>query len=200
MPLVARGDGLGEIRCELHPAVRRTEEVAREDDALRLQRAQVEVVTAAVTGGDDVSEEPGFGTRQRFDPSLHMARLHQPPDEVSPSEPARRPRRPPAGDDHVAAGLVQLLGDLAARLGAADDEHAAGRERLLVAIVVHVDLEQVRRQRVGGRRPVGALVRARGEDDGAGAQLPGRRAQDESAVEASIESTDTFSRTGAPAA
>jgi hypothetical protein len=133
----------------------------------------MEVVTAPVTGRDDVPEEPGLGRRQRFDTGLDMARLRQPPDEVSPSETPRRPRGPPASQDDVASGLVQLLRDLAAGLGATDDEHTAGREGSLVAIPVRVDLEELCRQRLGTRRPVRTLVRARGKDDGPRAQLSG---------------------------
>jgi hypothetical protein len=69
---------------------------------------------------------------------------------------------------------VQLLGDLAAGLAAADHQHAAGREGLGIPESFHVDLEQVGRQRAGPCRPVRTLVGACGEDHAIGAK-PARR-------------------------
>ncbi len=52
------------------------------------------------------------------------AGLDYPPGDVAIAEAARRPGRLPAGENYLAAGLVQLLRDLAAGLAAADYEHA----------------------------------------------------------------------------
>ena len=108
-----------------------------------------------------------------------MAGLDQPPDEVSPPDASRSPRCPAAGEDNIASGVVQLLGDLATRLCAADHEHAAGRKGSLVAVSLRVDLEEIGRQRVGARGTMRTLVGARGEDDGAGTELSAGRLEGE---------------------
>src|SRR5690349_13355123 len=69
---------------------------------------------------------------------------------------------------------MELLGDLAARLSAAHHEHRSVGQRSRVAVVVHVELEQVRSKPSGGGWTVRALVGAGAEHDPAGPQLAGR--------------------------
>ena len=104
------------------------------------------------------------GVGSELDRIIEEAGLEDPPDEVVIAEPARRPRRPPAREEDLAAGLVQLLGDLAARLAAADDQHRPGGQLARIAVVLDVDLEQVRRERRRAGRPVRALVGAGAQD------------------------------------
>ena len=87
----------------------------------------MEVVSAAVPGGENVRPQPGARIGQRLDRLVAVARLEQPPDQIVPAEPARHPGGPSAGEHDLAAGLVQLLGDLASGLAAAHDQDRAGR-------------------------------------------------------------------------
>jgi hypothetical protein len=102
-----------------------------------------------------------------------------PPHEVAPTEAARQPRRPAAGEDDVSPGLVELLGDLASRLPASDNEHPPWREPLLVSVVVDVDLEQLGRERLRRRWSVRFLVRAGRKHYRVGAKLARGRLQEE---------------------
>jgi hypothetical protein len=92
---------------------------------------------------------------------------------------------------------VQFLRDLAAGLGATDDERAAGREGPLVAIPVRVDLEELGRQRLGTRRPVRRWYAPVARTTEPARSSPADVPRTNSSSSASIESTDTFSRTGA---
>ena len=82
-------------------------------------------------------------------------------------------RQPAAGagcqEDRTSGG-GQLVGDLGAGLGAADDEHGPRRKRRRIAIVRGVELQELRRQR-SGRGGSARTVQAAGRgDDGAGAK------------------------------
>src|SRR5438309_12125739 len=94
-------------------------------------------------------------------------------------ESPRRPGAPAAGEENVAPRLVELFGDLASRLPAADDENAAGRKRLGVGVLLGEELHEVlgKLRRVGWQ--VWTLVAARRDDHGPRAHFSGRRAQDE---------------------
>ena len=109
------------------------------------------------------------------------SRLLEPPDEVAATQPARRPRGLPARQDDVPAGFPELLGELAARLPAADDQDRARRQARLVAVLLHVDPQEAGRQRVGAGGAVGTLERAGAQDDAGGVHVAGRRPGDEAA-------------------
>ena len=76
---------------------------------------------------------------------------------------------------------MEFLGDLAAGLAAADDQHRAGREISRVAVILDVDLKQVRRQRGRWDGAVGTLVGAGTEDHGPCHDLAGGGLQAEAA-------------------
>jgi hypothetical protein len=61
---------------------------------------------------------------------------------------------------------VKLLGDLAAGLATSDDENLAGRQLPRVPVILHVDLNQVSRERGRAGRAVGPLVRPGAQDHG----------------------------------
>jgi hypothetical protein len=126
--LVPPGDAPPEVGRKAHFAVAGAEEVASERHPVGPQRPQVQVVAASVTGREDVCEQPGGRRGQRANRGVHEAGLHDPPEDVQAAKPPGGPRRPAARQDHVAAGLVQLLGDLGARLATADHQHPARRE------------------------------------------------------------------------
>jgi hypothetical protein len=78
---------------------------------------------------------------------------------------ARDPRAATDGEVHLTTGVQQLVGDLAARLAAADDEDAAVGQLLRAAVRARVQLEHVRGDALGERRRRRALVGARGHND-----------------------------------
>jgi hypothetical protein len=149
-------------------------EVAEQLHAQRVQRPQVEVVAAAVAGGEDVGEEPSLRGGQRAHRLVDEARLYQPPEEVVAAEPAGGPRRAAAREEDLAPGLVQLLRELAAGLPAADHEHRPGREAGGLGVVVGVEARDAVREHVGERRAVRPLVGAAAEHDPAGEQVARR--------------------------
>src|SRR4029450_6727824 len=103
-----------------------------------------------------VGEQTGLRSRQRLDRRVQEPGLESPPSEVVLADATRQPGSPAARDDDRAASLVELLRDLAARLAAPHDEHPARRERLLVPVLVHVNLEQPGWQRRLGPGPMGS--------------------------------------------
>src|SRR5215510_9078848 len=79
------------------------------------------------------------------------------------------PARPPYGTAHAhihaTPALIELLGDLAAGIGAADHQHRPGWQGMGVAVVTGVQLDDLRGQGATERRRLGELKRARGDDD-----------------------------------
>ena len=61
---------------------------------------------------------------------------------------------------------MQLLGDLAAGIGAADHQHRPGRQGTGIPVVAGVQLRDFRGQGATEGRRLGELKRARGDDDG----------------------------------
>src|SRR5438094_3673728 len=107
-------------------------------------------------------------------------RLGQPRQKVTATEPTGDPRGAPAGQEHVSSRLVELVGDLAPGLSAADDQNLSGRKCLSVAVAFGVDRVQAAPQGRGGRRTMCLLVRASCDDDRFWTQLAFRRVDDES--------------------
>src|SRR5262249_55318937 len=144
----------------------RADEVTGERDPTELlQRAEVDVVTAAVARREDVREQACARARQIRKRLVAQAGLEQPPHQISVGEPARRPVDAPAREDDVASGFVELFRDLAPGLPAAYDQHAARMKLVGIAIAVGVDREDTVRKRRGGRRSMRTLVRAGCEHD-----------------------------------
>jgi hypothetical protein len=85
---------------------------------------------------------------------------------------------------------VKVLGDLTARLAAADHDNAPGRKRRGVAVLLDVDLQQVRGQRGRAGRPARTLVGARGHDHVPGRDRPGRCVQVKPAGRTALQRRD----------
>lgn len=122
------------------------QEVADEGHAHRAERPEVQVVAAAVVCRSRVRSEAGCRRRQGRDRLVEVARRLQPPDEVAATQPAGRPRGLPAREDDVAAGFLQLLRQLAARLPAADDQDWPRWQAGRVSVVLDIDLQEASRQ------------------------------------------------------
>ena len=97
-------------------------------------------MAAAVAARENVAGQAGGGRRQRLDGCVAEARLDDPPDQIVAAEPARRPGHLAAGEHDVAARGVELLGDLAAGLAAADHEDSARGQLRLAPVVLDVEL------------------------------------------------------------
>jgi hypothetical protein len=187
--LIAPSDGLAQIRRKPGTASVRAEEsdavaqdlqdpkVTEQRDPHLLQRAVVQVVAAAASGRLHVREQPQRRMRQRADRRLVEPGLERPRHDVAIADPPWHPRRPPAREEDLTARLVKVLGDLTTRLAAADHENAPGRKRRGIAVLLDVDLQQVRGQRGRAGRPVRTLVGAGGHDHVARRDRPGRRLQ-----------------------
>jgi hypothetical protein len=80
------------------------------------------------------------------------------------AEPTRGPPGTSACQKDFAAGLMELLGDLAARLATPNHEHRATRQLRRVTVILDVDLEEVRWQRGRSCRSMGPLVGAGAQD------------------------------------
>jgi hypothetical protein len=122
------------------------EEVSEECHTNGVQGPVVEVVAAVAPARLDVPPQPRGGLREILDAVVEAACLVEPPGEVVPVDPARQPARTAAGEEDVTAREVQLLGDLAARLATAHDEHGSGGELVRVAVLLDVDLKEVLRE------------------------------------------------------
>jgi hypothetical protein len=129
--------------------------------------------------GQRIRAEAGRRRRQGRDRLVEEARFEKPPDEVAAAQPAGRPGGLPARKDDLAAGLPQLLRQLAARLPAPDDQDRPRRQAGFVAEPLDVDLEEAGRQRVGAGRAVGALEGSRAQDDAGSLHVAGRCPGDE---------------------
>ena len=197
VPLVTPGDALAEVRREAGAAAVGAEEVPEHGDAQLAQRAVVKVVAAAGSRRLHVGEQPSSGSGNDST-VVEEPRLERPPRQVPATEPAGEPRSPPTGQGDITACQVQLLGDLAPRLAAADDQHRTRRQFRRVAVVLDVDLQQILRER-GRSWPVGPLVGAGAEDHCPGDDLAGRRLEEETTFgPGPSEVASMPSRTGAP--
>jgi hypothetical protein len=114
MPLVSPGEALPKVLGESQVSVRHAQEMSDEGDALCSEHPQVQVVPAAMAGGDGVRGQLRRRRRQGLHRLGQKAGVDQPVEDVLPPNPARDPGCPAAGENDLSAGLVELLGDLAA--------------------------------------------------------------------------------------
>jgi hypothetical protein len=121
--LVAPGDRLAQIRCEPGTTAGRTIQVPHQGHTSLAQGPEVQISTAVVPGHQHVAGEPSGRARQGLEGGVQVAARSRPPDEIAAVDPARRPGGLPAGQDDLASGIVQLLGELAAGLPASDDQN-----------------------------------------------------------------------------
>jgi hypothetical protein len=176
--VIAPRHALTQVGREPGPAPVGAEEVPEQGHPGPVQGPQVQVVAAAVAGGEDVRLQPRRGARERLDRVVQEPGFGRPPDQVVVADPAGHPRGSPAGKEHVASGLVQFLRDLAAGLAAPDHEHFAGRQRTGASVLGEFDLHQIGRQGIGAGGPVGPLIRAGANDHGRGEDVAARRPQE----------------------
>jgi hypothetical protein len=134
--------------------------------ALHGEGAQVDVVPAVAAGDVVVGAEPHrVGVVELVDAAGVGAHVVEPGDDVAAAVPAGDARRGTGGQVHGAAREVQVLGDLAARLAGADDEHGPFGELLGVLVRRGVQLRDPVGDALGHPRDARHLVRAGGHDD-----------------------------------
>src|SRR2546423_6651106 len=97
----------------------------------------------AVTRSQDVGEEPVGRVAQRAQRRIPEAGLDDPPYKIPITKPPGRPERPTAGDHDLAAGLMELLGNLTAGLPASHHENAARRQRRSAEVTLDIDDEYI---------------------------------------------------------
>jgi hypothetical protein len=109
----------------------------------------------------------GRGVRELAGPLVEEPGLGQPVDRVTSAIRRRQPADGARCQDDAPPGRHQVLGDLTARLRAANDQHGAVGQPVGVAVVGGVQLLDRSWERpCDGRDPRHVLV-ARGDDDGA---------------------------------
>src|SRR5687768_16672062 len=107
---------------------------------------RAEVVAPVAAGQLRVSLTGPGAARQLVDGPLEPAHCPQPTRDVPAPIAPRQPPTPPYAEVEPSSGAHEFLGDLAARLAAADDEHRSGRQGRWVAVGVGVDLRDAGRQ------------------------------------------------------
>ena len=103
----------------------RADESTEQLDPGRMKRAEVEVVAAVVARGLRVADKTRRRRGELVRGAIEEAGLPKPPDDVPTANAAGHPRASTAGEEDLPPGLVQLLGQLASGLAAADDQHIA---------------------------------------------------------------------------
>ena len=175
-------DACHEIVVEPHGVFVGAREPARERDAHRLQRPVVQVAAAAVTGRERVGHEPRAG-RHPVERLIEEPGVDRPPHEIAVADTPRDPGSASAREHDVASGLVQFLGDLAARLAAADHQHVPLGKSRRVRVARDVEHGDVDGERGKPLRPVGPLERAARRGEHAGADRPVRGVELEPVVD-----------------
>jgi hypothetical protein len=104
----------------------------------------------------------------RFGRLIVEPELDRPLMRVASPVPARDPRDPAGGQQHVAPGHGQLVGDLGARLAAAYDQHGSGRQTGRAAVPSRIALVDVGRQPGGQSRDDRTALTAAGDHHGSG--------------------------------
>ena len=153
----------------------------------------MQVVAAAPAGRLHIGDQSSRRRGQRAERQVEEGGLVQPADDVAAAGPPRRPGRPPAREEHVAARLVQLLSNLAARLAAADHQHSPRRKCRGIAVILGVDPQHPGRERGGTIGAVRALVGARAHDNRVGLHVACCRAEQEATRRSRFQSVDADS-------
>jgi hypothetical protein len=144
-------------------------------------------MAAAVAGHEQVGAQPSGGCGEGAERGVEEAGLLEPGDDVAAAGPPGQPRRPPAGQEHLAARLVEFLRELAAGLAAAHDQDLARRKGGRVAVVPGVEHQHSTREPGRDRRAVGPLIGAGAHHDRRCLELAGRGAKQEPAAGSGFE-------------
>ena len=133
--------------------------------AFQRELAQVDVAPT-IAAGDIVVGVVAHALAQRVLVHGHVVVVHvgQPVDHVAAPVEACTARCIAHGQVHLAAGQVQVFGDLRSGLARAHHQHGAIGQRLRVAVLLGMDLHDARRQALGQARDDGHVVAARGHD------------------------------------
>ncbi len=160
-----------EVVAEQNPAAFQVFQAPVQAHAFQGEAAQVDVA-AAVAAGDvvvglcfDLILAEVLAHRNAV-----VAHVVQPGDHVTAPVEARDPRRGAHRQVHLAAGQVQVLGDLAAGLAGAHHQHRSLGQGVRITIGGGVQLGQVVGQGVGAGRHLGLVVDAHRHDHPVGAQ------------------------------
>jgi hypothetical protein len=136
---IAEGDRVGQVAGEGRPVPRHAGQAAQELDPCCLQGAVVQVMAAAVAGHQQVGAQPSRWCGEGAEGGVEEAGLLEPGDDVAAAGPPRQPRRPTAGQEHLATRVAEFLGELAAGLAASQDQDLPRRKGCRVAVVLSID-------------------------------------------------------------
>ena len=141
---------------------------------------RVEVERHPLGGADELrgGQPPGAGeVLDLVVPLVPHARVVHPPQHVAAAVDAGHPHVLADREDHLAAGPLQLGGELHAGRRRADHEHAALGERVGPAVVERRDLDDLRRHALAEPGHVRAVAGAARQHHRAGAELAVARGQ-----------------------
>jgi hypothetical protein len=158
--LVAQSNAFGKVAGEVETARVGTLEMTEQRHSQCGQGPVVKVVTVVVSARLRIARHTGLRARELGQRGLEKTGVDQPADRVATIDAARNPRRATAGEEHVTAGRMDLLGQLAAGLTTADNENFAGSKARRAGIAFGVDDLDGEGQRRGPGRPIGPLIRS----------------------------------------
>ena len=165
--LVAGREGRLDARAEARDPVVHSLEAPDDDRASPGEPAGVTVVSAVVPGDRRVAGESRRRSRQRVHRLVEKPDLESPVQVVVPAVPTREPGAAARREVDAPPGPQELVGDLAARLAAADDEHGSFGELVRPPVLARRQLELDRR-RVGSGHTRARLLEGTGRDDDVG--------------------------------
>ena len=152
--LVAEPNVFENVVGENEPTIIHSDKSSQQHNALRAERLQAYRVQRAKHG-------PSGNAARRIDEILagHVKQsgLHQPHDNVVPAIASWQTAKYGPSQDRVSLPARMNLGDLAARLCAADDKDGSGGKVAGLTIVGGIELHWPARQRGGGRRSTWAV-------------------------------------------
>ena len=144
---------------------------------MRLQRCEIDV--RAVRPAGKLQRRLTHGrvrVGQIAGPLGEHAHPIHPPEDIAPTPVARHPRMSADGQRHIASAAAQLVGDLDAGSGGADDEHAALGKRSGRTVLRGMQVEHTRVDCAGNARDEGQIALTGGDDDRAGTPAAAARA------------------------
>src|SRR5207302_10139036 len=106
--VVAPRHRLLQVPGKVDASVLDTEKMSGQGHAGSTERSEMQIVAAAMSGGQDVGEQPRRRVLQRAQRRIPKAGLDDPPLDVLVAQAAGRPGRPATGEDDVTAGLVEF--------------------------------------------------------------------------------------------
>src|SRR5665213_4444634 len=117
----------------------------------------MEVIAAVVACGLGVPEQARRWRRQRVRRPVEEPALGHPPDDIAARQTAGHPPGATAGEENRAPRLMELLGQLAAGLTAADHDHGSRGQDARVGVLLGQELHDTAGYGIGAGGAVSTL-------------------------------------------